>query len=143
MHNRSVRLALAAAAVAAAVPLASPATAVPPLVVTGAGQISWGLWTAPPSTPPYPAQSLAFQGTASTLLTSFACAFSGSGTTTSPNVLSGTMSGSCGPYAYPSCTFVLTHASWDFTCGTAAGSFAVQPANVNPTTVFTATGTIS
>jgi len=141
---RRTPLALSAAMLAAAV-AAQPATALPPLVVTGAGQLSWGLYVTPPSTPPYPAQALTFTGTATdtATLASYTCAFSGSGATPAPNVVVGTMGGACGPHSYPSCTFALTTSSWTFACGAAVGQFAVQPANVNPTTHFSAIGTIN
>jgi hypothetical protein len=131
------RAALAAVAVATTLAPA-PAQAVPPLVVQGSGVILPGLSLVSPP------QTFWFTGTATTPpLTTYACEFSGAGAVGGPYSVTGTLSGSCGPYAYQSCPFTLTVSSWTLTCVGAAGTFAVQPGNTNPTTTFTATGTIS
>lgn len=138
VRSRLPRAAVVSAALAGAL-LPSTAHAVPPYVVQGAGQISPGLGVTPQ------AQSFWFVGTATTVpLANHPCSFSGTAIAGGGGSMTGTMSGWCGPTQYASCVFTLTLTSWTFACTNGSvGTFSVQSINVNPTTSFSATGTIS
>lgn len=125
------RTLLVAASVGAAM-APTTAHAIPPYVVSGAGSVSPGLG-APPS-------SFSFYGLATGVGGTYGCSFSGSSSLGG----AGTMSGWCGPTAYASCTYSLNLTSWTFVCTNGSvGTFVVRPHNINPTTSFDATGTIS
>ena len=133
-----MRRLLIAAALAAPAVAVVPARAVPPVTITGSGYVSPGMPALCCVQPVY----VSFTGTGDVPGQTYGCSFEGQGTYAPPTAV-GTMQGSCGPYTYTGCTFTLDLASWKIACTTSAGTFAVTPQDVNPTTRFTATGAMA
>lgn len=121
---------------------ATPATAVPPAVVTGYGTISPAMTLLPPD--PY---TVWFNGTVTPAVgAAYACSFGGSGWNYVPGTLTGfvaPLSTSCGTGVdLGGCPFELTPASFKVACP--AGTFVMQASytGVEPTSSFTATGVL-
>ncbi|HEX8004145.1 MAG TPA: hypothetical protein VF519_15765 [Mycobacteriales bacterium] len=142
--KKLVRSLFAGAAIAMPIVMvtASPAAALDAFVITGSGTISPGLTAVP--TP----QSVSFTGTATSVGTtavpgSYPCSFSGTDTLGSAAEGVGTVSGSCGPFAFTNCQFVRIVGVVVVVCPpqgnpprTAVAVCAFQPTNVNPTTRY-------
>jgi hypothetical protein len=121
----------------------SPATAAAAdtFVIQGSGTISPGLTTTPTN------QSISFTGTATVVGThgtpgTYSCSFSG--TSSIPETTAngaGTVSGSCGPIAFSSCTYVRAGVNVAVNCTegtrTATAKCVFNPGNTNPTTRYT------
>lgn len=129
---------LVALALAASMMPTAPATALPPLLVTGSGTISPGLLVCCRQ-----AQSISFHGTGSTGVLTYACQFAGGGSDLSPGTVTGVLNGNCGPITYTGCFFELTPTTWTVACQPGFGSFSVSYSSVEPTTGFTATGVMA
>jgi hypothetical protein len=121
-----VNLVQRAAVAAASVVLvaAAPASALPPMSLTGNGYIAPGL------DGQLRPEVFLFVGTSSLLPAgpSYACRFEGTGYGTTGHV-AGTMSGSCGPRVFSGCAFDATPAVFTIACPNAAGTLAVSGFN--------------
>lgn len=105
-------------------------------VIQGSGTITPGLSATPQN------QSVSFTGTATVVgtdgvLATYTCSFAGTGF---GNALGGigSVSGSCGPVVFPSCTFVFTAVHVTVACPPtiAASDCIFTPTTLNPTTTY-------
>jgi len=144
--NMSARKIFSGVALASPLLLAftSPAVAANAAVaiIQGSGTISPGLG----ATPAF--QSISFTGTATVVGTdgapaTYGCSFSGTDPQGSAAAGAGTVSGSCGPLVFASCTFVREGAHVDVVCtaggggtGGAQAKCVFQPHQALPTTSY-------
>lgn len=114
------------AAVAALLAGATPAGAVPPVVVSGTGWIGPGIVL--PFSVPRPT-TVWFTGTATEANTTYPCTIAGTGTNVPPGGVTGTLGVDCGPAQGSQCPFTLTPTSWLISCpgGTSGTLFVTYP----------------
>ena len=136
---RNAVLAAGLAALATAAP-AVPAAAVPPLTVSGTGNVSPGFYPTP--TPVWP-NAVGFRGTAADPAgTTYGCEITGTGTNFTPGEITGFADVDCGPSVAVGCPFTMNATTWTLACA-GGGTLAVSWSEPTFFWTFSATGVLT